>query len=74
MSELTDDSKTNGEMYVKLMQKGLEKGADYFTKEKARLERMLGSGSVAAAKAEEMIRKSSILGAFLPETDEVSKS
>ena len=36
-------------------------------KEKARLEKMLGGGSVSAAKVDEMSRKTSVLGAFADE-------
>ena len=40
-------------------------GADYAKTEKARLEKMLASGSVHASKVEEMAKKTSILGHLL---------
>jgi Endoplasmic reticulum protein ERp29, C-terminal domain len=40
---------------------------DYFAKEQARLERMMASGGVAAAKVTEMARKASVLSAFSPD-------
>jgi hypothetical protein len=42
-----------------------QKGVEYFKTEAARLERMIGSGGVAAAKLEEMTRKASVLAAFV---------
>ncbi|EFJ43445.1 hypothetical protein VOLCADRAFT_106773 [Volvox carteri f. nagariensis] len=65
-----EDAKANAAVYVKVMQKAVEKGVGYLSKEKARLDKMLAGGSVAAAKVEEMSRKSSVLGAFLDEDDE----
>lgn len=43
---------------------------EYFKTEAARLERMISSGSVAAAKLEEMSKKAGILGAFVGEAEE----
>ncbi|GIL63482.1 hypothetical protein Vafri_17537 [Volvox africanus] len=65
-----EDAKANAAVYVKVMQKTLEKGVEYLSKEKARLEKMLAGGNVAAAKVDEMSRKASILGAFLDEDEE----
>lgn len=42
-------------------------GAEYLSKEKARLEKMLGTGSVAESKVEEMSKKTSVLSAFVDE-------
>ena len=42
-------------------------GMDYFAKGQARLERMMASGGVAAAKVTEMARKASVLSAFSPD-------
>lgn len=42
-------------------------GVEYLKTERARLERMISSGSVAAAKLDEMTRKSSVLEAFAGE-------
>lgn len=39
-------------------------GVEFFKAEAARLERMISSGGVAAAKLDEMSRKASVLGAF----------
>eukprot|EP00884_Botryococcus_braunii_P018975 jgi/Botrbrau1/5761/Bobra.0134s0030.1 len=59
--------KENAELYVKFAEKGLEKGKEYFAAELARLERMLGSGNVGGAKADEISRKISVLSAYVPE-------
>ena len=40
-------------------------GVDYFKKEYERLERLLGSGSLASTKVGELSRKMSVLGAFI---------
>lgn len=40
----------------------LPQGSSYLTTEKARLDKILGSGSVAASKVEDFAKKSSILG------------
>lgn len=42
-------------------------GDDYFSKERARLERMISSGGVAANKVGDFARKSSVLSAFVAE-------
>eukprot|EP00877_Chromochloris_zofingiensis_P001889 jgi/Chrzof1/11700/Cz06g06030.t1 len=73
VESLKDDAKENGELYVKLIAKGIEKGEDYFAKELARLERMISSGSVAAAKLTEMAKKASVLGAFSSKDDETKE-
>jgi len=64
VGELEEDAKANGELYVAFMKKALEKGDEYLTKEYARLERLISSGSVSASKVDELARKSSVLGAF----------
>ncbi|KAJ9528075.1 hypothetical protein QJQ45_005735 [Haematococcus lacustris] len=64
---LKDEDKVNGDVYVKMMTKASEKGTTYLTKEKARVDKMLASGGMAAAKYEELSRKSSVLGALLGE-------
>jgi thioredoxin-like negative regulator of GroEL len=58
------DVQENAQLYVTFMKKAVEKGTDYFATELARLERMIGSGSVSAAKLDEMSRKTSVLSAF----------
>eukprot|EP00879_Flechtneria_rotunda_P001267 GHRR01001414.1.p1 GENE.GHRR01001414.1~~GHRR01001414.1.p1 ORF type:complete len:273 (+),score=98.07 GHRR01001414.1:54-872(+) len=64
LKKLEKNDQANGKHYVTFMKRAIEKGDDYFTTELARLERMVSSGSVAAAKLDEMSRKSSILSAF----------
>ena len=44
-------------------------GSDWFQTETARLERLLGSGSVGSSKATEISKKLSVLTAFMPGTD-----
>ena len=66
VAALEGEEKSNGELYVKILEKAIEKD-EYLTKEKARLEKMLTSGSVAAAKADEMSRKVNIMAAILGE-------
>lgn len=58
-----------------LLQHGVPfmQGEDYFAKELARLERMISSGSVAAAKLTEMAKKASVLGAFSSKDDETKE-
>lgn len=46
-------------------------GDEYLTKERARLERMISSGGVAANKVDDFARKSSVLSAFA--ADEVAE-
>lgn len=64
VAKLSDDDATNGAVYVKVLEKAVEKGDDYLTKEAARLDKMLSSGSVATAKVEELSRKLSVLSAI----------
>jgi protein disulfide-isomerase A6 len=64
---LSGEDKANGEIYIKLMEKTVEKGDEYLSKEKARLEKLLLTGSVHASKVEDMSRKTSVLGALLGE-------
>ncbi|MEW5312350.1 MAG: hypothetical protein WDW38_003991 [Sanguina aurantia] len=64
--------KSNAELYIKYATKAVEKaagaarvtgkGPHTLTTEKARLDKILGSGSVAASKVEDFAKKSSILG------------
>ena len=88
VAELKDEAdKVSGKLYAAYAAKAAAKaeGADggasssppppspsYFAKEHARLERMLGSGSVGGGKAAEISRKLSVLSAFLPEEDEAT--
>lgn len=48
-------------MFVLLL---LLQGEEYLSKERARLERMIASGGVAASKVDDFARKSSVLSAF----------
>lgn len=52
-------------MYVKVLEKAVEKGDAYLSTEKARVDKMLSGGGVSAAKVDELSRKSSVLGAIL---------
>jgi len=70
VKKLKGDDKDNGALYVKFLQKAQDKGVDFFAKEHARLQRMMGSGSVAEAKLQEMLKKTSVLSAFLPAEEE----
>ena len=45
-------------------------GSDWFQTETARLERLLGSGSVGSTKASEISKKLSVLTAFMPDTSD----
>ena len=79
-AELKDEAeKVSGKLYAAYAAKAAAKAAggnegsssssSYFAKEHARLERMLGSGSVGGGKAAEISRKLSVLSAFLPEEE-----
>lgn len=59
--------KANADTYIALMRKAIDKGDSWMATEKARIDRMLGSGNLNAGKIEEMSIKASILSAFLPE-------
>lgn len=65
LESASDSEKANGEIYLKVMRKALEKGADYFEKEEARISRILASGNVNQDKADDMNSKLSVLSAFL---------
>jgi protein disulfide-isomerase A6 len=74
VSALKDEAeKVSGKLYAAYSSKAAAKAGDeassYFAKEHARLERMLGSGSVGGSKAAEISRKLSVLSAFLPEEE-----
>lgn len=66
-AKLTGEAKAHGELYARYAAKGVEKGASFFAKEAARLERMLASGSVGGARVKELTAKVSVLGAFADE-------
>ena len=77
VSELKDEAeKVSGKLYASYSSKAAAKGeneaSSYFAKEHARLERMLGSGSVGGSKAAEISRKLSVLSAFLPDDAEAA--
>ena len=76
IAELKDEAeKISGELYASYAAKAVAKGDDaasYLAKEHARLEKMLGSGSVGGGKAAEISRKLSVLSAFLPDEDEAA--
>lgn len=54
----------NAQLYVKALQKAVEKGVGYFKTESSRLERMISGGSVSALKVGELSKKLSVLSAF----------
>jgi protein disulfide-isomerase A6 len=51
VAKLEGEDKSNGELYVKYMEKTVEKGVEYLSKEQARLEKMLSSGWCRAGRA-----------------------
>ncbi len=53
-----------GDAYAKAMQKIQEKGAAFAEKEKARLQKIIESGSVDAARADDMKLRQNVLSAF----------
>jgi protein disulfide-isomerase A6 len=64
---LAEADRANGELYISLMRKAEEKGgAAWLATEAARLERVIGSGALSAAKLGEISRKASVLSAFAP--------
>ncbi|CAG9460508.1 unnamed protein product [Pedinophyceae sp. YPF-701] len=65
----TGDEKANAEAYVAIMKKIIDKGSEYPAKERARLGRVLASGSVAADRLQAMRRKHSVLGAFVDDEE-----
>jgi protein disulfide-isomerase A6 len=66
VSTLEGDDKANGELYIKVMEKAADQARGVGPMEgQGPLDRMLASSSVPAAKADEMSRKSSIIGALL---------
>jgi protein disulfide-isomerase A6 len=69
-ADLEGEEKANSDLYVKLMEKAVEKGADYLSKEKARLSKMLSSGALSVPKIEEITKKVAIIAAFFPEEEE----
>jgi len=64
---LEGEEQENGHVYLRLMRKTKEKGAEYLTTERERVKRIIESGSVNQDKALELSRKVSIISAFLPE-------
>jgi len=70
VADLTGDDAANGAVYVKVLEKAVEKGVSYLATEKARVDKMLTGGSVSAAKADEMTRKSSVIGHILGDDEE----
>lgn len=49
------------------MSSAAHQGVEYLSKEKARVDKMLSTGSVHASKVEDMSKKVSVLGAFTDE-------
>jgi len=66
---LEGTDKEDGELYVSILNKASAKGPEYLSTEKARLEKVLSSGSVEGNKAVEMAKKISIFKVLLGEAD-----
>ena len=66
-AKVKGDAAAHAAMYAKVAAKGLEKGADWFGKETARVDRLLASGSVGGGRVAELAAKLSVLGAFVEE-------
>lgn len=64
VAELPEHMKDNGAMYLRYMAKAGEKGREWVNTELARLEKMVGGGSMSPAKKQEVARKMSVLTAF----------
>jgi len=61
---LTGEAKSYGELYVKVLKRGLEKGKDYYQTEADRLERLIRGGKTSPSKMKEILSKLSVLSAF----------
>lgn len=57
--------KDNGELYLKVMRKALEKGTGYFKDEHSRITKILDTGNVNQVKSDELNKKASVLTAFV---------
>ena len=66
-AKVSGDAAAHAATYAKVAAKGLEKGADWFGKEAARVDRLLASGSVGGGRVAELAAKLSVLGAFVEE-------
>ena len=64
VEKLSGDAAVFGKRYVKAANRIIAKGAGYVAKEKARLERMIESGSVTAAKKTNFMLRRNVLLAF----------
>ena len=54
-----------GDVYYKVMEKVINKGEEYVTKEKARIGRIIQKGSITRTKFAEMVVKQNVLDAFI---------
>lgn len=70
VKKLSGEQLSTGALYIAAIKKAVTKGSDYFEKEYARLDSIIGSGKVGAKKLEEVARKSSVLSAFIPRLNE----
>lgn len=68
VSTMDASIKTNGELYVKYMEKVASKGADYVTKEITRLNKLIDAG-MSPTKQQEVDRKLSVLTSFATDED-----
>lgn len=66
VSGMSASVKSNGELYVKYMQKVSDKGVEYVTKEITRLNKLI-DGGMSPTKQQEVDRKLSVLTAFATE-------
>ena len=68
VSSMDASVKTNGELYVKYMEKVASKGSDYVTKEITRLNKLIDAG-MSPTKQQEVDRKLSVLTSFATEEE-----
>ena len=68
VSSMDASVKSNGELYVKYMEKIASKGSEYVTKEITRLNKLI-DGGMSPNKQQEVDRKLSVLTSFTTEED-----
>eukprot|EP00894_Picocystis_sp_ML_P002734 jgi/Pico_ML_1/53251/g3825.t1 len=61
---LQGQRKEHGAVYVRMAKKAMEKGVEYFDKERERVERMVESGQVGKEQMAKLLQKASVLTAF----------
>jgi len=65
VAELSGDQKTNGGIYVKLMQVIQKRGNDFVDTETARVDKMLEGSGISASKVDELTIRRNILQSFV---------